>query len=227
MKRTIIALILSVFILPSALSQKTVLGTVEYAYNLIGEGSEAIAGMMPEKMVLKYGENGISIEMIGGMMASAMGRTIVNGTTNEAFMVKDSERTVYLMSEEEIDAALEANNTPQVEEMDETKEIMGYNCKKMIQTVTEQGMTVEQILWVTDELATLEYEGSAFKGMAGQSNMNLDIKGFPLLIEVDMPNMPVKLELVVTEIKFEKIDPAEFERPEGYKVKPFAAMNPF
>lgn len=208
------------------MAQKTVIGTVDYSYNLEGEGAEQIAGMMPQKMIIQYGKNGVTIEMQGGMMAGMMGKTVVNGKTNEVFVVKESEKAIYLMTEEEIKAEAEKADGTEIEKMDETREIGGYKCTKYTQTTVVQGMTMTQILWVTNELKAPDYEGDAFKGMAGQGNMNFDLKGFPMLVEVDMPGMPVKLELEVSNINFEKIPDSEFDKPEGYTVKDFSALGP-
>lgn len=226
--KKLIFLILAVFITAPALySQKTLIGTVEYSYKLVGEGAESMAGMMPEKMIFKYGKNGLAMEMKGGMMASAMGRTVVNGETGEAFIIKDSEKAVYLMSQEEIKEQAEKVSTPVIQKFDDEKTILGYKCKKYTQTTDVQGVSMTQTLWVTDELFPPEYQGDAFKGMAAQGGMSFDLKGFPMLIEIDMPGMPMKVKLEVTNIDFGKIDNSTFKKPAGYTVKSFSEMNAF
>jgi hypothetical protein len=131
------------------------------------------------------------------------------------------------MSEEEIKSAAEQASKPEIEKLDETKKILGYNCEKYVQTVTMQGMEIKQTLWVTKELKAPKYEGDAFKSMASQGGMSEDIDGFPMMIEMDLPGMPVSVQLEVINIEFGKINKKEFEKPKGYEVKPYSAMNPF
>lgn len=225
MKRFILLIITAILIVPAAIAQKTMIGTVDFTYNLTGEGAEQMAGMMPDKMVIKYGKNGIAMEMHGGMMSAAMGKTVVNGKTGEAFIIKDTEKTIYLMSEETIRTEAKKAEEIEVEKFDDTREIMGYTCKKWTQTTIVQGMNMSQVLWVTRELKTPDYEGEVFKGMAGQGNMSFEIDGFPMLIEVNMPGMATKLELEVSNIVFENIPESTFDRPEGYTVKDFTEMS--
>ena len=208
-------------------AQKTVIGTVDYKYTMVGEGAEQMAGMMPKKMQIKYGENGVSIEMQGGAMSEAMGKTIVNGETGEAFIVRESERTVYLMSDEYIKAEAENLEDPVIREFDETKEILGYPCKKYTQTIKVQGNDMTQVLWITKKLVTPDYKSDEFMGLASQGTVNFDIEGFPMLIEVDMMGAPMTLQLEVSNIKFEKIPSSTFERPADYTVKDFSELKLF
>jgi hypothetical protein len=227
MKKTILLLLISLFSLSAVHAQKTLIGTVDYSYKIKGEGAEQMAGMMPSKMIIKYGENGLTMEMQGGMMAASMGKTVVNGETSEAFMVKESEKTIYLMGEAEINAAADLASDPDIKEFDETKTILGYECKKYTQSVDVQGNSMTQTLWVTKELSPPDYKGDVFKSMSMQGGLSFDLEGFPMLVEVDMPGMPMTLELEVTNIDFGKISKKEFEKPKGFEEKPFSEMNPF
>lgn len=227
MKRMIPLIIAILLIAPSVFSQKTVFGTVDYTYTLAGAGAQQMQGMMPEKMEIKYGENGIAIEMHGGMMSAAMGKTVVNGKTGEAFIIRDAERTVYLMSDETIEAEAAKVDNAEIKKLDETREIMGYACQKYLQTTIFQGMNMSQVIWVTKDLKAPDYEGEAFKGMAAQGTMSFNIDGFPMLIEVEMPGMSTTLQLEVNNIEYEKIPDSTFERPADYAVKDFSEMSQF
>lgn len=227
MKKNLILIIAAILMAPVAFSQKTVHGTVEYTYRVVGDGGAQLAGMLPDRMEIKYGENGISIEMFGGMMSGMMGKTVVNGKTGKAFIIKEAEKTVYLMSDEMIRSEAKKAEDIMIEKINETKEIMGYTCQKYIQTVSMQGMNTSQVIWVTTDLKAPDYEGDAFKGMAGQGNISFKIDGFPLLIEVDFPGMTAKLQLEVKNIKYEKIPDNTFQLPEGYTVKDFSELKQF
>jgi len=227
MKRIIISLVAVMMVIPAIHAQKTIIGTVDYKYTLKGEGAAQMAGMMPEKMMMTYGKNGMSVEMTGGMMSSAMGKTIVNGNTGEVFIVKDSEKTIYLMNSEEIKTEAEKVDDTEIEKQEETREIQGYKCQKYIQTTVVQGMNMTQVLWITKDLKTPDYEGEAFKAMAGQGNMSYEIEGFPMLMEIGVPGMPMTVELEVSNIEFKKVDESSFEKPEGYTVKDFSELSPY
>ncbi|MDA3822431.1 MAG: DUF4412 domain-containing protein [Bacteroidales bacterium] len=227
MKKTIVIILIAFLAFPTIQAQKTVIGTVDYSYKMLGEGAESLAGMMPNKMIIKYGENGLVMEMDGGMMATAMGKTVVNGLTGEAFMVKDAEKTIYLMSDEDIEEAAAKNGEPVIEKLNESKKILGYKCNKYKYINVVEGASITQMLWVTDELVAPEYKAEAFKGMAGKGAMNFDVDGFPMLIEIEIPGAPMTLELEVTNIKFGKLNKSEFEKPSGYTTKSFSEMSPF
>jgi len=160
-------------------------------------------------------------------MASLMGKTVVNGETGEVYMIKDSDKTIYLMSNEEISSAADKLEEPETIKLDETKNILGYKCTKYKQTNMMEGFAMPQILWVTDKLKTPDYEGNAFKGMAGQGTMNFDVEGFPMLVEIEMPGAPFSMKMEVTNIEFGDISKSEFKKPSDYAVKPFSEMNPF
>lgn len=224
MKRTLLLIAVIAFLLPIIHAQKTVLGTVDYSYILNGEGAASMANMMPTKMIIKYGENGLSMVMEGGMMGGMMGKTIVNGETGEAFIIKDLEKAVYMMSEEDLDKNAEQVENSKIEKQDETKEIMGYKCQKYVVSMDVQGQSISQVLWVTDKLKSPDYKGKAFQGMSGSNPMNFDIDGFPLMVEIDLPGMPVTMQIKVTNIDFGKIKKSEFERPADFEVKPFSSM---
>jgi len=226
MKNFIPALIAILIGFSSLYGQKTMLGTVDYSYNLKGQNAEAMAGMMPDKMVIKYGEEGVAVEMVGGMMSAAMGTTVVNGSTGEVFMVRDTEKTVYVMESETIKAEAEKVEKPEIIKHDETKTIMDYKCTKYVQSTTVDGTTISQTLWITDKLKAPDYNSDAFTAMGSQNTFYYDMEGFPMLIEIDMPNMPVSLSLEVVNIEFEKIDKSTFEKPEGYEEKPYSSFSP-
>lgn len=227
MKKAFLALLLPLFMVAQAHSQKTVIGTVNYVYKVTGEGSEQMKGMMPTKMTVKYGEKGISIVMEGGMMAVMSGKTIISDETNEAFVIKASEESVYVMGEEDIRNERVKMEDMKVEEFEDTRTVLGYPCKKYVQTINAQGMEIPQTIWVTRDLVVPKYKSDAFKSVGSQGGLNYQLEGFPLMIEMKAPGMPVNIEVTVTDITFEDISGKEFEKPKGYKVKPFSEMRMF
>lgn len=94
----------------------------------------------------------------------------------------------------------------EVELIDETKEIAGYNCKKAILSDEEGNETT---FWYTEEI---------FVNKTGQSFLNENVPGFPLEFAVDQGGMIMTMS--ATEFK-DKIDNKEgifdMSIPEGYE----------
>jgi len=205
-----------------AQAQKTIQGTVVYQYTISGEGAEMMAAMMPEKMVVVYGDNAMMTSMEGGAMASMMGKIVVN--KGKGYVIQDDKETIYNMSEEDMSNA----DTPQTNEVTKLggkkKKIMGYTCEAYWVQTTQNGQEMTQIVWATKALKIPEIEG------AGAANLNQGIggakgvDGFPMEVEIEMAAMPVKMVLSVTELKMEKPKASLFAKPQGYQQKPFSEM---
>lgn len=225
MKKLVTIVLLGMLFIPGVLAQKTVVGIVEYKYSAKGEGSEQMAGMLPDKMISKYGNNGVSVEMIGGMMGGMMGKVVVDGKSGEMFMVKDLEQTVYVVDKDELEEMTGEVDEPVITKLDDTKEILGYKCKKYIQKSTTQGIEVTQIIWATSKLKYPDYDEEVFSNMMGQDILNFNVDGFPLLMVTEIPGTSMTMELVVSDIKFKKIKDSEFKKPAGYEEKPFTQMG--
>lgn len=206
-------------------AQKTVQGTVAYKYTISGEGSEMMAGMMPEKMVVVYGKNAMMTYMEGGMMAGMMGKVVVNN--GKGYVIKEDTETIYNMSDEDMKSAeqQQAEQTGKSTKVEgKTKEIMGYNCQLYQVEVTQNGQKSTQNIWVTEELKAPEMKGAGATSMNQGMMGAIDIDGFPMEVEVNIPQTSMKMVLSVTDLKMEKPNPAMFAKPEGFSEKPFSEM---
>ncbi len=107
--RILFALLLTVSTWTLLQAQETFKGTIEYSYQLEvegdGEEAEMMASFMPEKMITRYGDNQMATEMEGGMVASMMGRIIVNN--GQSYVVKDAKKTIFEMSEADMEEGKE------------------------------------------------------------------------------------------------------------------------
>ncbi len=142
--------------------------------------------------------------------------TIYNDEEEKALQLNEAggmKSATYMTPEELEEQGNEQNGgadaeDPDVEITDETMDIEGYECTKVILT-TSTGKTV---LWVTDEIK--------FKPENSQFTVE-DVDGFPLRIERDVENMGMKMTIVLTaskikdEIKMK--DPFNIEVPKGYE----------
>ncbi len=225
MKNLLLILAITLVMVPSAHAQKKVKGTVKYSYELKGEDAETMKAFMPEGMEIRYGKDGVSVLITGGMYNKMMGKIIMNDKTGETFMVRDDQKTVYMMSDDELNKTQENAGTPEVTQTDETKDIMGYSCKKYIQKTTVQGTEMDQVIWATDELVAPKLDHPGAANIMGQNLVNTNISGFPMAMEMTIPQTNIILNLVVTGIDFKKIKKSEFERPEDYEVKDFSQFS--
>lgn len=206
-------------------AQKTFYGTLEYAYQIDGPEAEMMAMFMPQKMIIKYGKSGMSTHMEGGMMAGMMGRIVVNAKTGERFAIKDSEKTVYMMEEEDLEKSQEAikdqQNKPEL--LDGTETILGYTCKKYKMVTKSPEGDMEQFIWATEELKAPEMD----MPQTGQMNsLDFGIEGLPLKVEIALPGTTSKMIMLATKVDDAAPDSSEFDRPKDYEVKPFSELAP-
>ncbi len=214
-------------------AQEAFKGTIEYSYQLEAEGdgeeAEMMASFMPEKMITRYGDNQMATEMEGGMVASMMGRIIVNN--GQSYVVKDAEKTIFEMSEEDMEEGKEQfENQDAAEQVaGETMEILGYTCQKYVLAMDAgEGGKVEQVIWATDAFKapqlSIPNQGSVpTAGFMG----GFSIEGLPLRVEIGTPEIKGALVMEAINLDNTPVEASYFERPEGYTVKPFSEMMKF
>lgn len=203
-------------------AQKTVQGTVVYDYTVSGDGAEMMASMLPERMTVIYGKNAMLTSMEGGMMASMMGKIIVN--KGESYVVRDDDKTIFLMSDED----LANSEQPEVKDLEkiegESREILGYTCEAYRMKMIQNGQEMNQVVWATRALKAPVIDGAAAAGMnQGMAGLK-DLDAFPMEVEIELAGMPMKMVLSVSELKMGKPDPGVFAKPKGYEQKPFSEM---
>lgn len=172
---------------------------------------EMAVGMMQGSTVDVY-FSGESIHSEVNMGAVMKVQTIVLGESGEALILMSGMmgNTAVPTSTEAMEKEAEANPAPEmeIELVDETKEILGYTCKKAIIT-DEDGN--ETITWYSEDLKV---------NTKGQSYHNEQIPGFPL--EFTQSANGMSMAFTAAEIN-EKIDKKKkktlfsVEIPEGYK----------
>ncbi len=102
----------------------------------------------------------------------------------------------------------------EIELVDETKEVMGYNCKKAI-VIDEEGN--ETIFWYTDEITMPKTDGRFFKK---------GIPGVPLKFSVDNPQMTMVMTAKEVNKKVKKPKKVfALAIPEGYTEKTFEELQ--
>jgi hypothetical protein len=196
MKR--LSLILLLFISTFTFAQSDFEGTItmDISYENLNEQMKAAESMLPSATTVEVRDG-----MAKTTTPSGMGETVVisNISTGEMLTLQNmmGNRIAYKITAEQLQAE---NETPEVEYLDETKEIAGYTCKKAIVTVGE----IETEIYYTEELPNISSQTTS-----GQ------IDGFPMQTTISIPNMFTQVQ-TVNKIEEEKVKKIKMEIPEGY-----------
>lgn len=198
MKNAIKALLLVFCALGSLTSQAQFEGVITYSIEYI-EVPEEIRGMesmLPSEMTMTFKDENARVEQ------EIMGGSQVVVTGEQTFVLMDmmGQKIAITMTDEEVAKAKEEAEEPVYEYSDETKTIIGIECKKVVLT-TENG---DVVIWYTDEV----------KVGATVDNFEF-LDGLPLQYETVQQGM--KLRLTAKNILEEDVSDSEFEIPAGYE----------
>lgn len=187
--------------------------TGKVTYSISYEGNqidEATEGMMPKTMATYIGHGFTKNVLFTGMGKQTV---IYNLETKVKTAMIDmmGQKFAIESSEGDIEEELKTLPDADIETTDETKEIAGYQCKKLIINYkdAEGKPTTEGIAWFTEELE-----------VSSEINFDLkyfqNIKGVLMEYEMDMGNSTM-MKFTATEVEKKKISSKEFEIPEEYK----------
>ncbi|MEZ5148605.1 MAG: DUF4412 domain-containing protein [Bacteroidales bacterium] len=162
--------------------------------------------MMPTtmKMTVKGTMNKVEISMAMGTTIMIFDAATDKGTTLMQMM---GQKFAIPMDKESIEEEAKNIDSVNVQITDETKDIVGYSCKKAVVTSIIDGKKYELIAWFTEELG----DGST----NALDPLYEDIKGVLMEFSTIASGMTMKMEVVKVEKK--KVSEKEFEIPEGYK----------
>lgn len=192
-------------------------GTMVFDISYSGERQEMMNSMAPSSYTYHVRDNKIKFIMEGGMTSAMMGDILIDGDDGNSYMLKDSEEKALRFPQKSEDENSEVN----VEKLNETTSIQGYECTKYkVVTSTSEG-DVTQMMWVTPELR-IDINRDAFQSSTAAGNLAMKkIDGMPLKIESRIPMGNMRMTMTASDIKWEKIDQSEFEIPSHYKVEQF------
>jgi GLPGLI family protein len=201
--------VLFFFIYTSA-SAKEFSGVITYKITYEGEAlNDQMKSMMPKTMTLTVKGNKSKVEMITGMGKNI---NITNGDDHTTITMMDmmGKKFAFNSTSEDIQKDMEGAGDISVEYTNDTKEILGYTCKKAIihmKGENEGSMTV----YYTNELGSkaLNFDNPQFK----------DIDGLMLEYEIVNSNPGFTMHFVATNVEKKKISDKEFDIPEGYEIK--------
>jgi len=182
-------------------------GVITYRITIDGSGvTDEMKTMMPKTMTMTVKGNKARSELI-----MSMGKTISisDGDSKTAITLMDmmGQKIAVKSTNEEIMAEMAESPDVKVEFTSETKDILGYICKKAVITNTEDD--TELIVYFTEELGTkdLNFDNPQFK----------DING--VMLEFEIPNEMFTMKFTAVSVEKKNVEDSEFTIPEGYQIK--------
>jgi GLPGLI family protein len=182
-------------------------GVVTYKITVEGSGvTDDMKNMMPKTMTMTIMGNKARSEMI-----MSMGKTIsiTDGDTKETVTLMDmmGQKIAIKSNADEIKTELDKAPKVKVEVTGETKDILGYTCKKAVVTNLEDDS--EFYVYFTEELGSsaLNFDQPQFK----------DING--VMLEFEIPNEQFTMKFSAVSVEKKSVSESEFTIPEGYQIK--------
>jgi len=187
--------------------------TGKIAYSISYEGKQVAdvpEGMLPTSMAMYIGDG-----FTKSVLFTGMGKQIVISNigkkTKTTLIDMMGQQFAIESNFEEIHKEMDREKDAEVKVTDETKEIAGYTCKKMILTFkNDKGETKsENFAWFTEELEVnpeMNFDQKYFK----------DVKGVMMEYEMDMENDMI-MKFTATEVEKKKVPSKDFDIPEEYK----------
>lgn len=147
----------------------------------------------------------ISNEMTGDITVISDAEKMKTLTLMDSAMGKNYMAQSTELTEEQLDAI-------EITEGTETKTILGYDCKEQIITISQNGIEMKMIMFITKDIEPILTQQTAMLGDK--------IQGFPLYVEMTMNQQGIDMTITTEIIKIEKIavsdDKFNMTPPEGY-----------
>jgi GLPGLI family protein len=182
-------------------------GVITYKITVEGSGvTDDMKNMMPKTMTMTIMGNKARSEMV-----MSMGKTIsiTDGDSKETITLMDmmGQKIAIKSNYDEIKADMEKSPKVKVEVTSETKDIMGYVCKKAVVTNLEDDSEI--YVYFTEELGSsaLNFDNPQFK----------DING--VMLEFEIPNEQFTMKFSAVSVEKKSVSESEFTIPEGYQIK--------
>lgn len=188
-------------------------GHVSYnmEFNIDDPQAEMMASMMQGAKMELYFREGASTSVVSmGMVGTTT--TISSSESKKSLTLMEGMMGNIAMwneFEETTDETPEIPENLKITETNETKDILGHTCKKVIIQNTEDDGS-ESIIWFTEDV-------KVFKG--GQSFLSANIQGFPLEFEMNFGGSTMKFIAQVFETELDSVYEELFDMtiPEGFK----------
>lgn len=211
MKKVLLALFaVSIATLTFASLPKEFKGTITYKITYEGdEINEQMLTYLPKTMMTYFRDKLTRTDLIMGM-----GKTIKikDGEDKSVVSLFDmmGQKVGFTSDYEEIKESMKDEPDSEIEIRNETKEILGYECKRaVIKVEGPGGKTVRMNAWFTEELGDNSnyFDTPEFR----------DIKGIMLQFEMHAPQF--NMIFTAADIDTKKVSKKQFEIPEGYEMR--------
>jgi len=210
--KKLLVLLLAVFSLSTFAQEKISEGLITMKQTISSDDAtvQAQLDMIGQMTSTTYFKKGKSRAEVSNQMSGDI-TVIINQVSEEMLMLMDGPMgKVYgkkstNLTEEQLEKVT-------VTESDETKTILGYECKRYDLVVKDQG--VESIIkfFMTDAIEVPTQQTALYGGK---------LKGMPMYMEMEMNQMgmAMTMKFEVTEVRKESVDDSKFDMtiPEGYK----------
>lgn len=179
---------------------------ISYDQNELGE---EVSAMLPTLMSVLIGEDKIKTELVTQVGTQSAiydldlkSKTALMDLMGSKYAINDSWETIKADHEKKPKA--------EVRITEETREIAGYNCKRVIITVKESNDadSVESSAWFTEELVVnpeINFSNALFK----------DVKGVLMEYSMEAAN-GLNMKFTAFSVEKMKVPGKDFEIPEGY-----------
>ncbi|MDX1651961.1 MAG: hypothetical protein R3277_05690 [Brumimicrobium sp.] len=215
--KIILSLSIIILSLSSSWSQKTK-GRVSYDVFVSTDDPQAAAyveNMQGSILELYFGENSVKTEMFLGEFMTTTNISRSDNDTSLTLLDGPMGKIAMKMTLDDLDDEQRLAYTERkVELVDETKEIMGYVCKKAVVTGADDK---EAIVWYTTELVP-EFRGGMY--------LYEEIPGVPLEMTSSWGNMDMKMVAFEYSKKLKKPEELfSLEIPKGYILRTAEEMR--
>jgi len=214
MKRFIYGiLILSAFCIaftnPTFAKKKEFKGTISYKISF-AEGSvdENMKAMLPKVIKVSFREGMVKTEINSGM-GKQVELMNINEKSSTSLLDIMGQKFSIKTTAEEIQNDLSKAPETQITYTEETKEIAGYTCKKVIFKFTDKDSKKETeiIAYLADDFSNegVYFDNPIFNGIKG------------ILLEYEMKSNGINMQFTATSVNKKNIPEKEFAVPEDFK----------
>lgn len=206
-------------------AQQTFYGTQEITYKYEGESAEMMAQYMPQGMTSYYGKDKSAVDFNGAAMEALMNRVVT--TASESFAISHNSKAIYTIDNEFAEQNQPKMENVKVEKVEgETKEILGLTCQKYNVSMTQMGMEMKMVMWVSTKYHMPEYKVPFNQDASLEVLKQANLKGMVLRLESEIPMPGASITMIMETTKLDPTPVADniFEKPEGYAEKNFADM---
>ena len=186
----------------TASAQKKFEGIIEYqmTYENLPSEMAGMESMFPQKQRIVMSKNFSRMDQELGMGGNMVVISDAKQSDYRMYMNAMGKKIKIALPEEEINKSKEKAGDVNIEYVDETMEVLGYECKKAIIKNGE------------DEITVFYTEKIPVPSIQEQFNQ---LKGFPLYYQMEKSGMTINV--TATKVEEEKVDKSEFEDLEGYE----------